>query len=103
MCIANYRRGRHHSPFSGTSYLHELQHDHIQEWIKVMLAPDEDWKETCCNNDTRSYFAVLRTALNYAKKKLKLISENPATDIDLPPVKKKKRSRGITRPCERNS
>ena len=76
-------------PVFGHMYLHELQHDHIQEWIKAMQAPDDTGKRLAATT-IRGYFAVLRITLNYAKKKLKLISENPATDIDLPPVKKKK-------------
>ena len=77
-------------PVLGHLYLHELHHDHIQEWIKVMLAPGDTGKRLAAST-IHTYFAILGIALNYAKKKLKLISENPATDIDLPPVKKKKR------------
>ena len=60
-------------PVFGHMYLHELQHDHIQEWIKVMMAPDDTGKRLAATT-IRGYFAVLRIALNYAKKKLKLIS-----------------------------
>ena len=76
-------------PVFGHLYLHELQHDHIQEWIKTLQTPDSTGK-TLAASSIRSYFARFKTALYYAKNKLKLIPENPATGIDLPPVKKKK-------------
>ena len=76
-------------PVFGHLYLHELQHDHIQEWIKTLQTPDSTGK-TLAASSIRNYFARFKTALYYAKNKLKLIPENPATGIDLPPVKKKK-------------
>ena len=76
-------------PVFGHLYLHELQHDHIQEWIKTLQTPDSTGK-TLSASSIRNYFTRFKTALYYAKNKLKLIPENPATGIDLPPVKKKK-------------
>ena len=76
-------------PALGHIYLHELQHAHIQEWVKAMQAPSDNGK-TLSASTIHNYSARLKTALNYAKKKLKIISDNPAIDIDLPPVKKKR-------------
>ena len=77
-------------PALGHIYLHGLRFAHIQDWIKVMQAPDDTGKRLAAST-IRLYFAILRIALNYAKNKLKLIHENPAIGIDLPPVKKKKK------------
>ena len=56
-------------PALGHIYLHELQHAHIQEWVKAMQAPSDNGK-TLSASTIHNYSARLKTALNYAKKEI---------------------------------
>ena len=71
-------------PFLGHIPLTELQRGHLQNWVKSMRESGGRTGKGLAPRTIRSYFARLNTALRYAIKE-KLILENPASDVALPP------------------
>ena len=72
-------------PFLGHIPLTELQRGHLQNWVKSMRENGGRTGKGLAPRTIHSYFARLNTALRYAIKE-KLILENPASDVALPPV-----------------
>ena len=72
-------------PVLGHIPLNELQRSHLQKWVKSMQVSGGRTGKGLAPGSIRSYFARLNTALRYAIKE-KLIFENPASDVALPPV-----------------
>ena len=76
-------------PFLGHIPLTQLQRGHLQNWVKSMRENGGRTGKGLAPSTIRSYFARLNTALRYATK-AKLILENPASDVALPPVRNRR-------------
>ena len=78
-------------PYLGHIYLHELTHADAQRWVNSMRNEVGARGKKLAPQTIRNNAHILIIALNYAKEKLKLINENPASGVALPRDTKDKR------------
>ena len=78
-------------PALGHIYLHELTHADVQNWVNSMRNEVGARGKKLAPITIQNNAHILIIALNYAKDKLKLIKENPASAVALPPDTKDKR------------